>query len=124
MSKVLQQAKQHYKKALLAEFLLFILFFLSLVCWQWQQARDFALGFWAVFLPFGLFVYFVFFSKSKLSTKISTFYWAEAMKFGLTIILIILAFKVFVVTQFVLFFIGFFLALVLNNLVPFMLRKF
>jgi len=67
-------------------------------------------------LPFCAFIYLIFYRKQNLSTKLTALYRGEAIKFILTILFIVVSFKWLGVSQFFLFFTGFFMALVLNNL--------
>ena len=59
----------------------------------------------------------------KITKKLTALYRGEAIKFVLTILLIIMAFKWLLVTYFIVFFTGFFVALMLNNIIPFLLNK-
>ena len=56
-------------------------------------------------------------------TKLKAFYRGEALKFMLTIVLVGGAFKWLSISHFILFFVGFFTALALNNFIPFLLNK-
>ncbi|QPB41548.1 ATP synthase subunit I [Rodentibacter haemolyticus] len=121
MSKVIQQAKIQYQKAIQIEIVIMLVFACFLAFGQIRSALDFLYGFLSALLPFGLFVYIVFYRN--LSAKLTALYKGEAIKFAFTIILIITSFKWLSVTNFVVFFSGFFIALMLNNLVPFLLRR-
>ncbi|HHF1027911.1 TPA: ATP synthase subunit I, partial [Haemophilus influenzae] len=56
-------------------------------------------------------------------TKLTALYRAEAIKFILTMVFIIIAIKWLFVINFIAFFVGFLLALVLNNIIPLILNK-
>ena len=124
MSRVLAQARAKYKKAILIE-LFFVVVLGSVIALlsDTQSAVDFCLGFFSAFIPFCVFVYVVFYCNQNLSKKLTALYRGEAVKFALTILCIIAAFKGFHVSEFILFFAGFFVALVLNNVVPFLLNR-
>lgn len=124
MSRVLAQARAKYKKAILIE-LFFVVVLGSVIALlsDTQSAVDFYLGFFSAFIPFCVFVYVVFYCNQNLSKKLTALYRGEAIKFVLTILLIIMAFKWLLVTYFIVFFIGFFVALMLNNIIPFLLNK-
>ena len=124
MSKVLTQAKNQYQKAMIIESVCLVVFGLLVALWQGESAVDFSLGFICAFVPFCVFAYIVFFGKQDFSTKLTALYRGEAMKFMLTIVLVSVFFKWFYISHFILFFIGFFVALVLNNIIPFLLNRF
>ncbi|MDG2939172.1 ATP synthase subunit I [Bisgaard Taxon 10/6] len=123
MSRVIGQARQQYKKALIVELGGLMFFFLLLCLWQWKSAVSFGLGFLSAFLPFAVFVLIVFFRKATYSTGMTAFYRGEAIKFGLTVICIIACFKLFATMNFIVFFMGYFVALILNNLLPVLIGK-
>ncbi|OOF67975.1 ATP synthase subunit I [Rodentibacter caecimuris] len=123
MSKVVKQAITRYKKAILIEVCTMAIISGFLFIWQWKSAVDFSLGFLSALLPFCLFIYIVFFRTQSLSKKLTALYRAEALKFISTIIFVTISFK-WSVVNFIAFFVGFFIALILNNLVPFLLHKY
>lgn len=123
MSRVLTQTKNRYKKTMLIEISVILILSVLLAFWNRKSAVDFGLGFLCAFLPFCFFVYVVFYRKQNLSTKLTALYRGEFVKFILTIILIAVAFKWLVIKEFILFFIGFFMALMLNNFIPFLLNR-
>lgn len=124
MSKVLTQAKNRYQKAMMIELICLVVFGLFVALWQGESAVDFSLGFISAFIPFCAFAYIVFFRKQDFSTKLTAFYRGEALKFILTIVLVGVSFEWLSISHFILFFIGFFVALVLNNIIPFLLNRF
>ena len=123
MSRVLTQTKNRYKKTMLTEIGIILVLSVLLAFWNGKSAVDFGLGFLCAFLPFCFFVYVVFYRKQNLSTKLTALYRGEAIKFILTILFIAVSFKWLGVSRFFLFFAGFLIALVLNNLVPFLLNR-
>lgn len=124
MSAVINQAKQHYVKALKIEVMLLLLFSLGLFFWQANWGVSLLAGSFAAYLPFGLFVYWVFFKKSaKSQSKMTAFYWGEGVKWITTILLLIFSLKGIPDLHILSFFAGYFLALLLNNLIPFVLSK-
>jgi len=123
MSYILSHAKKNYRKAIVVESLLLVVFSFLMVGWSKQSAVDFSYGFVSAFLPFCAFVGIIFYSKQNFSTKLTALYRAEAVKFVLTMIFIIITIKWLLVINFIAFFVGFLLALVLNNLIPLILNK-
>lgn len=124
MSTVINQAKQHYVKALKIEIMLLLLFSLGLFLWQANFGCSLLAGGFAAYLPFGLFVYWVFFKKSaKAQSKMTAFYWGEGLKWVATILLLIISLKWIPDLHILSFFAGYFVALLLNNLIPFVLSK-
>ena len=113
MSYILSHAKKNYRKAIVIESLLLVVFYLLIYGWQRQSAVDFGYGFLSAFLPFCTFIFIIFYRKQNFSTKLTALYRAEAIKFILTMVFII----------FIAFFVGFLLALVLNNVIPLILNK-
>ncbi|AAK03571.1 ATP synthase subunit I [Pasteurella multocida] len=125
MSKVIYQAKKQYKIALGIELGVLLASLICLLGYQWQVAISFILGSSAIFIPHCLFVWFVFFTKKQqFSNKLTTFYGGEAVKFISTIFLIVLAFKLFNSMHFIAFFVGYFITIVLNNILPFFISKY
>lgn len=124
MSAIIEKAKKEYKLAFIAELLIFFVVFLTLFLWQRNIAISFGLGALSAVLPHGFFTFFVFAKKYSVDGSLKAFYCGEAIKFLLTIILIIGAFKLFLLMNFIAFFMGYFLALLLNNLLPFLVRRY
>lgn len=123
MSQVLAQAKKHYQRTIAIEIIILILVSFIIGWGNVKSAVDFAAGFCCSFLPFCGFVLIAFYHKQNLSTKLTALYRAEAVKFVLTLILGIIAFKWLEVANVAAFFVGFLLALVLNTLIPLYLNK-
>ncbi len=109
MSRILSHAKKNYRKAIIIESLLLVVFYLLIYGWQRQSAVDFGYGFLSAFLPFCTFIFIVFYRKQNFSTKLTALYKGEAIKFVLTIVFISISFKYFSVTNFIIFFSGFLL---------------
>ncbi|MFZ7240615.1 ATP synthase subunit I [Avibacterium avium] len=124
MSAIIKQVKKKYQVALSIELLVFIVIFAILSTSQSVSAVSFLLGSLAIFVPHCLFVFLVFFIKQKNNHKLTTFYRGGAIKFICTIIFIVLAFKFFAEMNYIAFFAGYFLGLLLNNLMPLMVSKF
>ncbi len=124
MSAIIKQAKRQYQFALGIELLVLLVIFSILIALQWNIAVSFVLGAISVFIPHCFFVAFVFFTKQRYTNKLGAFYRGELIKFVFTIILIIIAFKLFLSINFVAFFAGYLLGLVLNNLLPFLISKY
>ncbi|NYA25647.1 ATP synthase subunit I [Haemophilus haemolyticus] len=123
MSRIIQQAKTQYRNAILIEIVIMLVSACFFAFWQIKSALDFLLGFFSALLPFSAFIYVVFYLKQQLTTKLTALYRGEAIKFVLTIILISISFRYLEVTKFLPFFSGFFMALMLNNFIPFLLRR-
>ncbi|MFZ7277401.1 ATP synthase subunit I [Avibacterium endocarditidis] len=123
MSAVIKKTKKKYQLALSIELLIFITVFLVLLAVQLSNAVSFLLGTFAIFVPYCMFVFLMFFKTAKNTHQLTTFYRGGAIKFICTIILIVIAFKFFPTINYVVFFIGYFLALLLNNLLPVMVTK-
>ena len=123
MSRILQQAKVQYKKTVQIEIIVALVVACFFSFWNIRSAVDFLLGFCSALIPFCAFVYVVFYYKQDFSTKLTALYRGEAIKFALTIILIAVAFKWFAIASYIAFFAGFFIALMLNNIIPFLLNR-
>ena len=124
MSAVINRAKSQYKQALKVEFFLLCVFALGVSLWKMNFNFSFLGGALASFLPHLVFVYWVFFKKSaKNQSKMTAFYRGEGMKWLVTIILVLGCFKLIPALDVVLFFVGYFIALFLNNMIPFVLSK-
>ncbi len=124
MSAVINRAKQHYAKSLKVEGVILLLISIGLLGVKGNVSISFLTGSLASFLPFGLFVYWVFFKKSaKNSQNLTAFYWGEGIKWMATIILLIIGFTAIPHLHIWAFFVGYFLALLLNNVIPFMLSR-
>ncbi|WP_032093266.1 MULTISPECIES: ATP synthase subunit I [Pasteurellaceae] len=124
MSAIIKQAKRQYQFALGIELLVLLVIFSVLIALQWNIAVSFVLGAISVFIPHCFFAASVFFTERQYANKLSAFYRGEVIKFVFTIILIIVAFKLFLSMNFIAFFAGYFLGLVLNNLLPFLISKY
>lgn len=124
MSAVINRAKQHYAKSLKVEGVILLLISIGLLGVKGNVSISFLTGSLASFLPFGLFVYWVFFKKTaKNSSKMTAFYWGEGVKWMATIMLLIAGLTLIPTLQIGAFFVGYFLALLLNNVIPFMLSR-
>lgn len=124
MSAVLSKTKHHYRRALLSETAIFALIGAVLIAWRYAVGMSFFLGVVCALVPFAVSVYWVFFrGKNTDDQRIKSFYSGEALKWLVTIILIISVLKLYVGLQIISFFAGYFLALIANSLVPFILLK-
>lgn len=123
MSAIIKQVKKKYKIALSIELFIFIVIFAILTASQSIRAVSFLLGSLAIFVPYCMFVFFMFFKKREKTHQLKVFYRGGAIKFICTIIFIVVAFKSFPTINYVVFFMGYFLALLLNNLLPIMVAK-
>ncbi|WP_018651457.1 ATP synthase subunit I [Actinobacillus capsulatus] len=124
MSAVINKAKQHYRKALTIEFGVIFVAAIVLAVLNVNQGLAFLGGSLASFLPHVLFVYWIFFKESaKNQSKMTAFYRGEGLKWLATIMLIVASLKFIPELHLVLFFVGYFVALLLNNVIPFVLSK-
>lgn len=125
MSAVLTQTKQLYRTALSVE--LIVLAGLFLLVWLLSgggSAVSLLIGGMIALVAQLMFVYWVFFRKQAATVnKMSAFYAGEALKWLVTIVLIVLVFKGFPTVNIVLFFAGYFVILLCNSLLPFILRR-
>ncbi|WP_373767566.1 ATP synthase subunit I [Glaesserella sp.] len=124
MSAVIHRTKQLYRKALSIEFTLFCVLTAGAALWhKADSVSSFFVGGMASFLPHCLFVYWVFFRKTSLTlNKMTDFYRGEGLKWLATIVLIVVLFKFYTSLNYVFFFIGYFLMLLLNSLLPILYR--
>lgn len=124
MSAVINRSRQQYKKALIWETgiiltLSFCAFFGGIAL-----ASSLLSGLLASFLPHCLFVYWIFFREpAKNASKMSAFYRGEGLKWGATILLIVASFKLLPELHLIAFFVGYFLALCLNIVLPHLTNK-
>lgn len=124
MSAVIHKAQQQHRKTLIWE--VCILVSLSLFCllWQFNVSLSFFAGAMSSFLPYVLFVYWIFFRKSaKNRQQMTAFYRGEGLKWLATILLVVLSFKMIPDLHLVGFFVGYFLALCLNIALPIFINK-
>ncbi|MGC6248901.1 ATP synthase subunit I [Bisgaard Taxon 45] len=125
MSQVIDRARKKYKMTLWVELGVLLTSFVCLIGYKWLIGVSFLLGALAIAIPHGLFVWLVFFTKKQQTlNKLTTFYRGEAVKFISTIFFIVLAFKLVDSMHVIAFFIGYFITIVLNNLLPFLVSKY
>lgn len=123
MSAVINRAKQRYLKAMKWEIGVILACFVGLIALQRELNFSFLAGAISSFLPHCVFVYWVFFKSAKNQQKMTAFYWGEAMKWIVAILLIILSFIFLPQLKVLVFFAGYFLALLLNIILPVMLNR-
>ncbi len=116
------KAQKKYKKALLIEFGLLVTNFFILLVYKKTLAFAFIAGAFTAFLPFACFVLSFLWVKKIQNINIKRFYLAELLKIVLTSILFIVFF-VFFAFNMTVFFAGFLLSIVLNNLIPFFIIR-
>lgn len=124
MSAIVQQAKLHYRKVLIIE--LILISAVSFLCFLLKKsvAVSLLLGFLSAFLPYLCFVYCVFFSRFSTNThKMKPFYWGEGIKWITTIILITVIFITYKSIDFIAFFIGYFVILMTNIVLPIIVKS-
>ncbi|WP_301098534.1 ATP synthase subunit I [Otariodibacter sp.] len=124
MSTVINQAKIFHKKALSIEIVIFLISFLFSFLWvNLSSSISLFLGEVAGLLPHFLFFLWFFSKKSqKNKNKMVVLFCGEGIKWGSTIILIVLFFKFFINMNIVAFFVGYFFILLLNSLLPIYLK--
>ncbi|QGM79933.1 ATP synthase subunit I [Otariodibacter oris] len=124
MSTVINQAKNFHKKALGIEVVVFFSLFLFSFLWvSLSSSLSLFLGGVAGLLPHLLFFLWFFSKKSqKNNNKMVVLFCGEGIKWGSTIVLIVLFFKLFIDMNIVAFFVGYFFTLLLNSLLPIYLK--
>lgn len=125
MSTVINKAKLQYRRALGAEVGIIIILTFVLFLWPKENVSiSFLVGCLSSFLPHCVFVYWVFFRNSvKDRTKMTAFYQGEGIKWLITILLVVACFKLISQLEFIFFFAGYFITLLLNNVIPFVLSR-
>lgn len=123
MSKVLEQSKKMYQKALFIEVLFFSFLSIFTISYHFEIGVLISLGFLCGFLPQCFFLFFVLFRHRfyRVDYKITSLYYGEAFKIALTIVLITTVFITYKKINW-LFFVGYFFALLLNNIFPMYLK--
>ncbi|MFA9488016.1 MULTISPECIES: ATP synthase subunit I [unclassified Mannheimia] len=124
MSAVINKAKSQYRRALGIEVgAILVLAFILFLC-KGNMVISFLAGGISSFVPHCVFVYWVFFRNSaKDRTKMTAFYWGEGIKWAIAIVLMIASFTLIPNLQFLVFFVGYFLALFLNIVLPMFLSR-
>lgn len=124
MSAVIGKTKQHYIRSLKIELFLLISIFSLLLIMKGEIGFSFLGGFLSSFLPHCLLVYWIFFKKTTNNQyTIRELYQGEGLKWFVTILLVTLCLKLYASLHVVLFFVGYFVALFFNNVIPFILSK-
>lgn len=124
MSAVINKAKSQYKQALSVEVSIILMLTFVLFLWKGYVSISFLAGGVSSLLPHSVFVYWVFFRNSaKDRTKMTAFYWGEGVKWVVAIILMIASFTLIPDFQFLVFFVGYFLALFLNIALPMLFSR-
>ncbi|MCI7352462.1 MAG: ATP synthase subunit I [[Actinobacillus] rossii] len=124
MSFVVNQAKQHYRHVLVIELGIITLLTFIVLVFKFDITLSFLFGLLSSFLPFCLFVYWIFFRYSpKNQSKMTALYRGEGLKWLLTIVLVVASFKLIMNLNVLAFFIGYIMMLFFNNLIPFVLSK-
>ncbi|ABR73711.1 F0F1 ATP synthase subunit I [Actinobacillus succinogenes] len=124
MSFVVNQAKRHYRKALWIESGIILLVTLLVLVANFDATLSLLTGLLSGFLPYCLFVYWLFFRYSpKNQSKMTALYCGEGLKWLATIVLIAASFKLITNLNVLAFFIGYIMMLIFNNLIPFVFSK-
>lgn len=119
MSVVINRSKKIYCKALLFESLFLLITAVLLAVWYKIEVVSFGLGGISGFVPYCFFVYWIFFRQTgRQSNRLSAFYKGEIAKWIITIGLVSAIFLFYSELNTIAFFIGYFLSLLLNNLLP------
>ncbi|MDG6881464.1 F0F1 ATP synthase subunit I [Phocoenobacter uteri] len=119
MSAVINQSKQTHYKALRTIVILFVLSAFLVAFLQIKWLVSLILGGGCAIMPYAVFVYWFFNHSAKKTQNLTAFYKGEALKWGVAIVLIIVAFKTYSQMNFLVFFLSFFLMLMCNSLLPF-----
>ncbi len=119
MSAVIKRSKKIYRAALLFETIFLLMTAILLTIWHKVWAVSFTLGAVSSFIPYCFFVYWIFFRKTGYQPgKLAAFYQGEIFKWIITIGLISAVFWFCTELNITAFFTGYFLSLLLNNLLP------
>ncbi|AWX14073.1 hypothetical protein CEP49_05665 [Mergibacter septicus] len=125
MSRVIRHSKKIYQRAILAESLILIIFYVGIVLFNYKFALPFFLGFFVAFISqlgfIGYIFYFV--EKKSIQDRVKLLYQSEALKIGLNIFLFALLFLWFKPTQPIVFFVGYLIAIVCNSTLPFFFSR-
>ncbi|MDG6897487.1 hypothetical protein A6A19_05715 [Actinobacillus delphinicola] len=119
---IVRKTQRKYKISLIIETVLFISIFFLVYIQNVEMARSFLVGAMSAFFPFLFFVALFFFVKNPQKMNIKRLYIGEALKLLLTVAFIILFFELFKI-NFIVFFVGYFISILLNNLLPFIVEK-
>lgn len=117
MSAILVQTQEIYKKSLLIEFMSINVCFLCLLFYGLNSALSFFLGAVSTFIPQITLIFWVYFRRQK-GQKVIALYQGESIKFAMTVLFTLSVFGLYQTISFLLFFVGFIVGLVLNNLLP------
>lgn len=125
MSAVINKAKQDYLRAIKIALAIFLLSAVVVFMIQSNSVLPFILGGSVNLIAHCVFVYWIFYFSAKKTQQLTAFYKGEALKWAVTIILFIVMLKTNSATystmNFLVFFLGFFLMLMCNSLLPFVL---
>ncbi|WP_044469506.1 ATP synthase subunit I [Mannheimia massilioguelmaensis] len=124
MSSVFIQTKNVYKKTFLIEFFfIFIGTWITYFCFT-DQVFSFLFGALIAVLPQIAFIGYALYLKGNqpVENKVKVLYQSEVLKLVLTVILFIIAFYFFALKSMALF-LGYFIFIVLNNLLPALLNS-
>jgi ATP synthase protein I len=123
MSAVLDKNKKLYTKVFVIELALIIIIYVLLGLLQSVSSLSFLLGALIACLPQVFFVIYVFYwhAAARVEDKLKVLYQGEIIKISLTIVLLLLVF-ININLNPILFFAGYFCLILLNNLLPFVLR--
>lgn len=125
MSAVISQTKQFYRKALAWQAVGLVGISAVSVLFVGMAAGSFFAGLLCAFLPFCAFTYWVFFRQiaQPAAHRMAVFYRAEALKWLLTIILVVAAIKLVPQFDYIVFFVGYFLGLSGNIVLPIWFKR-
>lgn len=124
MSAVINCAKQRYLKAFKIQLVLIGLMIAITQFWQPQSMLSVLSGSLIIFIAHYFFVYWVFFRKLvKQAKKMTAFYQGEGIKWFIVVSGLVVSFLGIPNFQAIPFFAGYFITLLLNNLIPMWLSK-
>ncbi|MDY4281392.1 MAG: ATP synthase subunit I [[Pasteurella] mairii] len=124
MSAVIKRTRIKYQLALGIEIVCFLVIFGLLAAWQWNNALSFILGASAIFIPHCFFVTLIFFTRQEYNRNLTKLYRGEIMKFILTVVCLIACFNLYSSIAYATFFVGYFICILLNNILPFVVDKY
>lgn len=123
MSAVLKKDRKIYQRVIISETLIFVfLSIITIVC-NFNVGVLVSLGFLCGFLPQCFFLFFVLFLREpqQNAKKVTALYYGEALKLIITIALVVAVFTTYQKIDWT-FFVGYFLAIFFNNILPMYLK--
>lgn len=120
MSKVIQQSKKIYQRAILVESIILIILYTVITIFEPKFSLSFLLGALAGFIPQLGFVGYIFYfvEKNSIQNRVKILYQSEAVKIGLNIFLFALLFLLFKSIEPIGLFVGYLGSILFNSILP------